>query len=81
MGDEAARRRTLLATVGFVPVTLAPVAFDLLGGVYLGAALALDAWFLADAVRLARERSDAAARRLFRTSLAVLFGLFVAMLV
>jgi protoheme IX farnesyltransferase len=81
VGDEAARRHTLLATVGFVPVTLAPVAFGLLGGVYLGAALALDAWFLADALRLARERSDAAARRLFRTSLAVLFGLFVAMLV
>jgi protoheme IX farnesyltransferase len=79
-GDEAARRLTWLATLGFVPVTLAPVAFGLLGGVYLGAALALDAWFLADALRLAHERSDAAARRLFRTSLAVLFGLFVAML-
>jgi protoheme IX farnesyltransferase len=81
VGDEAARRRTLLATVGFVPVTLAPVAFGLLGAGYLAAALALDAWFLADAVRLARERSDAAARRLFRTSLLVLFGLFAAMLV
>jgi len=81
VGDEAARRRTLLATVGFVPVTLAPVAFGLLGAPYLGAALALDAWFLADALRLTRQRSDAAARRLFRTSLAVLFGLFVAMLV
>ncbi len=80
VGDEAARWHTLLATLGFVPVTLAPVAFGLLGGVYLGAALALDAWFLADALRLVREGSDAAARRLFRTSLAVLFGLFVAML-
>jgi len=81
VGDEAARRHTLLATLGFAPVTLAPVAFGLLGGIYLGAALALDAWFLIDAIRLARERSDGAARRLFRTSLAVLFGLFVAMLV
>jgi protoheme IX farnesyltransferase len=81
VGDEAARRHTLLATLGFVPVTLAPVAFDLFGGIYLGAALALDAWFLLDAVRLARERSDRAARRLFRTSLAVLSGLFLAMLV
>jgi protoheme IX farnesyltransferase len=81
VGDEAARRRTLLATLGFVPVTLAPVAFGLLGGVYLAGALALDAWFVVDALRLARERDDAAARRLFRTSLAVLFGLFAAMLV
>jgi protoheme IX farnesyltransferase len=81
VGDEGARRSTLLATLGFVPVTLAPAAFGLLGGIYLVAALALDAWFLSDAVRLARERDAAAARRLFRTSLAVLFGLFAAMLV
>jgi protoheme IX farnesyltransferase len=81
VGDEAARRHTLLATLGFVPVTLAPVAFGLFGGIYLGAALALDSWFLIDAIRLVRERCDAAARRLFRTSLAILAGLFVAMLV
>jgi protoheme IX farnesyltransferase len=79
IGDEAARRRVLAYTLGLVPVTLAPVALGLLGPVYLAVALGMNAWFVASAVRLLRERSDDAARRLFRVSLVYLFALFLAM--
>jgi protoheme IX farnesyltransferase len=44
-------------------------------------ALALGGWFVVECVRLCRERSDAAARRVFRVSLAHLVGLFSAMLI
>jgi protoheme IX farnesyltransferase len=61
-------------------VTLAPVALGLLGGLYLAVALGVNAWFIWAAVRVLKLRSDDAARRMFRVSLAYLFSLFVAML-
>ena len=79
IGDEATRWRMLWYTLGLVPVTLAPVALGLLGGIYLAVALGMNVWFVASVVRLLRERSDEAARRTFRVSLAYLFSLFVAM--
>jgi protoheme IX farnesyltransferase len=79
IGDEATRRRMLWYTLGLVPVTLAPVALGLLGPIYFAVALGMNAWFLASVLRLRRERSDEAARRTFRVSLAYLFSLFVAM--
>ncbi len=81
IGDQPTRWRMLWYTLGLVPVTLAPVPLGLLGGVYLAAALALDGWFVWHAVRVLRERSDAAARRLFHVSLVYLFGLFLVMLI
>ena len=80
IGDEATRWRMLWYTLGLVPVTLAPVPLGLLGAVYLALALALDAWFVWNAVRVLRERSESAARRLFHVSLAYLAALFLAML-
>jgi len=80
IGDQPTRWRMLWYTLALVPVTLAPVPLGLLGGVYLAAALALDAWFVWHAVRVLRERTDAAARRMFHVSLIFLFALFVAML-
>ena len=81
IGDQPTRWRMLWYTLGLVPVTLAPVPLGLLGGVYLAAALALDGWFVWHAVRVLRERSDAAARRLFHVSLVYLFALFLVMLI
>lgn len=78
-GDERTRWGVLWSTLGLVPVSLAPVALGLLGPVYLAAALGMNAWFVAVVVRLMRERSDEAARRVFRVSVAYLFSLFVAM--
>jgi protoheme IX farnesyltransferase len=79
IGDEATRRRMLAYTIGLVPVTLAPWALGFVGPFYLAAALGVNAWFVASVVRLRRERDDAAARRVFRVSLAYLFVLFLAL--
>jgi protoheme IX farnesyltransferase len=80
IGEQPTRWRMLWYTLALVPVTLAPVPLGLLGGLYLAAALLLDVWFVWHAVRVLRERTEAAARRLFQVSLAYLFALFLAML-
>lgn len=80
IGDESTRWRMLYYTLALVPVTLAPVPLGLLGWPYLAVALLLDGWFVWHAVRVLRERTDGAARRLFHVSLVYLFALFVAML-
>jgi protoheme IX farnesyltransferase len=80
IGDEGTRWRMLGYAIALVPATLAPVALGLLGGLYLAAAVALDAWFVWHAVRVLRERSEAAARRMFGVSLLYLFALLAAML-
>jgi protoheme IX farnesyltransferase len=69
----------LWTSLGLVPVTLAPVALGLLGHIYLAVAIGMNVWFVATVLRLLRERSDEAARRVFRVSLAYLFSLFIAM--
>ena len=81
IGDEATRWRMLWYSLALVPVTLAPVLLRLLGPVYLAVAVVLDAWFVWHAVRVLRERTDAAARSLFHVSLIYLFALFLAMMV
>jgi protoheme IX farnesyltransferase len=81
IGDQPTRWRMLWYTLVLVPVTLAPVVLDLLGSVYLAAALVLDAWFVWHIVRVLIEQTDEAARRAFRVSLVYLFALFLAMLV
>ena len=79
IGDQPTRWRMLWYTLGLVPVTLAPVAFGLLGNLYLAVALGMNAWFVVSVIRLLREQSDGAARRVFHVSLAYLFSLFLAM--
>ena len=81
VGEETTRRRMVAYTVGLVIVTLLPGAFGLLGPVYLAAAVLLGAGFLWSCVRLVRERSDEAARGVFRTSLVYLALLYAAMLI
>jgi protoheme IX farnesyltransferase len=81
IGDQPTRWRMLAYTLALVPVTLAPVPLGLLGAPYGAVALALGAWFAWHAVRVLRERDDAAARRMFHVSLVYLFALFAAMLV
>ncbi len=79
IGDQPTRRRMLWYTIGLVPVTLAPLALGLLGPIYFAVAIGMNLWFVASALRLLRERTPEAARRVFRVSLAYLFSLFVAM--
>lgn len=80
VGEQRARRHVVAYAAGLVPLTLLPVPLGLLGAVYGAAALALGAWFVIATLRLLRERTDAAARRVFRVSLAYLGGLYAAML-
>ncbi len=80
IGPERTRWRMLWYTLGLVVVSLLPVPLGLLGPIYGVAALALNAWFVWAGVRLIRERSDEAARRVFFTSLGYLFLLYLAMI-
>ncbi len=80
IGDQPTRWRMLWYSLALVPVTLAPLPLGLLGWVYGALAAALDVWLVSHVVRVLRQRSDGAARRLFHVSLAYLFALFLAML-
>jgi protoheme IX farnesyltransferase len=80
IGDHPTRWRMLWWTLGLAPVAVAPAILGLLGPLYGVTAAVLCGWFVFDSVRVLRERTDAAARRMFHCSLAVLFGLFLAML-
>ncbi len=80
IGDQPTRWRMLWCSLALVPVTLAPLPLGLLGWVYGALAAALDIWLVSHVVRVLRQRSNSAARRLFHVSLAYLFALFLAML-
>jgi protoheme IX farnesyltransferase len=81
IGDQPTRWRMLWYTIGLVPVSLAPVALGLIGGIYLPVAIGVNAWFIISAVQVLRRRTDAAAQHMFRVSLVYLGSLFTAMLV
>jgi protoheme IX farnesyltransferase len=81
IGEQPTRWRMLWYTLALVPVTLAPLPLGLLGLPYGASALVLNAWFVWHSVRVLRERTDTAARRMFHVSLVYLFALFLAMLV
>jgi protoheme IX farnesyltransferase len=81
IGAERTRWRMLGYTLGLLPVTLLPALLGLLGPIYLGAAALLGAWFTWAGVKLIQQRTDDAARRVFRVSLAYLALLYLAMLV
>jgi protoheme IX farnesyltransferase len=81
IGDEATRRRVVAYAAGLLPVTLAPYFLGLVGPIYFAVAATMGLWFLYRCVRLFRERTDEAARGVFRVSLVFLFGVFLAMLV
>ncbi len=78
-GEAVTRRQILVYTLILVAFTLLPVATGFLGAIYAVAAIVLGAGFIALAVRLLRDRSRAAALRLYLSSLAYLALLFCAM--
>jgi protoheme IX farnesyltransferase len=80
-GETQTARSIVRYTVLLVAISLLPVASRTVGWLYLGAALALGAAFLALAIALRRQTTPARARRLFTFSLAYLALLFVAMAV
>ncbi len=78
-GEAETARQIVLYTVALVAFTLAPALWGMFGLVYLVAAAALGATFLALAWMLRRERTPARAGLLFHYSLLYLALLFVAM--
>lgn len=80
VGEAAARRRIAGWIAALVPLSIAPVFATSLGSLYAVAAVVLGAWFLAAAIQLLREQTDAAAQRVFRVSLVYLMVLLAAMI-
>jgi protoheme IX farnesyltransferase len=80
-GDRFTRLHVLLYTVILTAVTLMPFVTRMSGGLYLAAAVALDAVFLCYAVRIVTAYSDRLAQRTFRYSIIYLAALFAALLV
>jgi protoheme IX farnesyltransferase len=78
-GDESTRRQILVYSVVLVAFTVLPYVTGLFGWLYLAAALAFGAGFVALAADLLRRPSRAAAVRLHLASLAYLALLFAAM--
>jgi heme o synthase len=73
-------RQVILYGAALVPVSLAPAALGLLGGVYLAGALALGLAYLGFGAAFARYRSTAEARRLMLASILYLPAVLLAML-
>jgi protoheme IX farnesyltransferase len=80
-GPEFTRLQVLLYTVVLFAATLLPFVYRMSGWLYLVAAVALGAGFIAHAARLWNRYSDEQARRTFRFSIWHLSLLFAALLV
>jgi len=80
-GEDETRRQIVLYACLLVALSLVLSPFGMMGLLYFGSALVLGGLFIADAVRLWREATPAAARRLYLYSILYLFLLFVAMAV
>jgi protoheme IX farnesyltransferase len=79
-GNRYTRLMVLLYTAILFACALLPFAYGMSGALYLAAAIALNAVFLAHATRLYLRYSDALARRTFRYSIFYLSALFAALL-
>ena len=80
-GKAETRRQVLIYTSLLVPLSFAPLLLGMAGIAYGAAAAVMGARFLLLAVRILRQRSELAARRMFRFSILYLFVLFAAMIV
>ncbi len=80
-GRKFTQLHVLLYTLILVAASLMPFAYGMSGWLYLAAAAVLDGVFIAYAVRIYVDYSDALARRTFRYSIVDLAALFAALLV
>ena len=78
-GERRTAASIVRYTILLIAITVLPFAFGDFGWLYLGAAIALGATFLALALQLYRETTPARAKTLFTFSLSYLALLFVAM--
>jgi protoheme IX farnesyltransferase len=80
-GRKFTQLHVLLYTLILVAASLLPFAYGMSGWLYLGSAAVLGGVFIAYAVRIYVDYSDALARRTFRYSIVYLAALFAALLV
>ena len=80
-GKAATRRQILIYTALLVPLSLAPFLLGMAGIAYGAAAAVAGAYLLLLAVRVLRDQSETAARRMFGFSILYLFVLFAALIV
>ncbi|MBX7235417.1 MAG: heme o synthase [Caldilineales bacterium] len=80
-GEEATYRQILIYSWGYVVFMLALTPLGIFGWFYFLAALALSLLHLRDAYRIRRQRTNAAARGLYKFSLLQLALLFIAMVI
>ncbi|HKC42494.1 MAG TPA: heme o synthase [Burkholderiales bacterium] len=80
-GRRFTQLHVLLYTLILAAASLMPFAYGMSGWLYLGAAVVLGCIFIAYAVRIYVDYSDALARRTFRYSIVYLAALFAALLV
>jgi protoheme IX farnesyltransferase len=75
-GEAETRRQIVIYSLILVPLTLVPWGLGLVSLIYGAPAAVLGLVFIAGALRVAREKSEAAARALFAFSILYLFLLF-----
>jgi protoheme IX farnesyltransferase len=80
-GEDETRRQIVLYSLLLVVLTLVLSPFGMMGGIYFAAAAVLGGLFIVDALRLWRQATPQAARRLYLYSILYLFALFAAMAV
>ncbi|HEY9856490.1 MAG TPA: heme o synthase [Stenomitos sp.] len=80
-GEDSTRFQIVVYTVLLLVTTIALYAVKACGLVYLIGATGLGAWFLRDAVRLYRSKSEAHAKKLFFCSIVYLLVLFVVLFI
>jgi len=80
-GRKFTQLHVLLYTFILAAASIMPFVYGMSGWLYLAAAIALGALFIAYAVRIYVDYSDALARRTFRYSIVYLAALFAALLV
>jgi len=80
-GRKFTQLHVLLYTLILAAASVMPFVYGMSGWLYLAAAVALGALFIAYAVRIYVDYSDALARRTFRYSIVYLAALFAALLV
>ncbi len=80
-GEEATRRQILLYSVQLVLITLLPLPFKFLGGIYIVTAALLGIGMLYMAVKLIQKADGAAARAMYKYTTSYLAFLFLVMIV
>lgn len=80
-GEDVTRRQILLYSIQLFLISLTPVLFGFLGGIYLVAAVALGLGLIRASILLLRRQDGASARKTYKFSTAYLAFLFMAMIV